>query len=257
MPFLDLYLNGLCVMLALALMGWIVSVFRQNVTHVDSMWSLFFLLASFAYVESFSAISARGLIVLNLLTIWALRLSIYLTRRNWGPHEDHRYVAIRQNNTPHFKWTSLYIVFGLQAVLAWIISLPILGSINSSTPLNIIDIVGILLTVFGITWESIADWQLTKFKRMNTNQHKVLNSGVWRYSRHPNYFGECCVWWGFFLIALAGGAWWSLPSVILMTLLLLKVSGVALLEKDIAERRPEYLHYIKTTNSFIPGKPKS
>lgn len=256
MPVLDLYLNGLYVMLAFALVGWILSLFRQNVTHVDSMWSLFFLLASFSYVDSFSAIHTRGLIALSLLTIWALRLSIYLTYRNWGSHEDHRYAAIRQNNAPHFKWSSLYIVFGLQAVLAWIISLPILGSINATAPLNIIDILGILLTLFGIIWESIADWQLTKFKRVNANRHKVLNTGVWRYSRHPNYFGECCVWWGFFLIALAGGAWWSLPSVILMTLLLLKVSGVALLEKDIAERRPEYLHYIKTTNAFIPGKPK-
>lgn len=252
-----LYFNGLCVMLIFALLGWILSVFRKNVTHVDSMWSLFFLLAGFTYVESIDTMHARSVITLLLLSIWALRLSVYLTWRNWGPHEDHRYAAIRQNNLPHFKWTSIYIVFGLQAILAWIISLPILASTNATTPLNSIDIIGMSLTVFGIAWESIADWQLTKFKRDKTNQYKVLNSGLWRYTRHPNYFGECCVWWGFFLVALAGGAWWSIPSALLMTLLLLRVSGVALLEKDIAERRPEYLHYVKTTNAFIPGKPKS
>lgn len=254
MPILDTYLNGLWAMLGFGLIGWILSVFRNNVTHVDSMWSLFFLVAGFTYIESFSTLSSRGNLILYLVAIWALRLCIYLTWRNLGPHEDHRYAAIRKNNAPHFRWSSIYIVFGLQAVLAWIISLPILGSITSTTPLNMIDMVGVLLALFGIAWESIADWQLSRFKQHATNKYKVLDTGVWRYSRHPNYFGECCVWWGFFLIAIAGGAWWALPSAILMTLMLLKVSGVALLEKDIAERRPEYLRYIKNTNAFIPGK---
>ncbi|PPC82045.1 MAG: hypothetical protein CTY38_07455 [Methylotenera sp.] len=257
MSMTELYLEGLYAMLAFALLGWLLSLIRQNVTHVDSMWSLFFLVAGISYIPSLDSLNLRGMIVIVLLTFWSLRLSVYLTWRNWGPHEDHRYAAIRQNNLPHFKWTSIYIVFGLQALLAWIISLPILGSVLSNNPLNMIDMIGISLTVFGIVWESIADWQLTKFKQDQTNKNKVLNHGVWRYSRHPNYFGECCVWWGFFLIALAGGAWWSILSALLMTLLLLKVSGVALLEKDIAERRPEYLNYLKTTNAFIPGKPKS
>jgi steroid 5-alpha reductase family enzyme len=257
MPLLDIYLNGLWAMLGFGLLGWIFSVFRNNVTHVDSMWSLFFLVAGFAYIESFSTISDRGILISCLVIIWALRLCIYLTWRNWGPHEDHRYAAIRKNNAPNFKWSSIYIIFGLQAVLAWVISLPILGGVTSTTPLNIIDMVGILFAMFGIAWETTADWQLSRFKRNVANKHKVLNTGVWRYTRHPNYFGEACVWWGFFLIALAGGAWWSIISAILMTLLLLKVSGVALLEKDIAERRPEYLRYIKTTNAFIPGKPRN
>jgi len=257
MQVLDLYLNGLWAMLGFGLIGWIISVFRNNVTHVDSMWSLFFVVAGFAYIESFSTISDRGMLVTILVATWALRLCIYLTWRNWGPHEDHRYAAIRKNNAPYFRWSSIYIVFGLQAVLAWIISLPILGGVTSSRPLNMIDMLGMLIAIFGIVWESIADWQLSRFKHHATNKYKVLDTGVWRYSRHPNYFGECCVWWGFFIIAAAGGAWWSIPSAILMTLLLLKMSGVALLEKDIAERRPEYLRYIKTTNAFIPSKPRS
>jgi len=108
----------------------------------------------------------------------------------------------------------------------------------------------------GFIWQTVADWQLANFKGKASNKGKVLDTGVWRYSRHPNYFGECCIWWGFYLIAVSAGAWWSIVSPILMTLLLLKVSGVALLEKDIGERRPAYAEYIKKTNAFIPGVPK-
>jgi steroid 5-alpha reductase family enzyme len=252
----QLYLYGLIAMLAFGLLGWLISFSRNNVTHVDSMWSLFFVVAAPAYACCLPEISLRGNIVIALLVIWALRLCIYLTWRNWGPHEDHRYAAIRANNEPNFRIKSLYIIFGLQAVLAWIVSLPLLGAINSDNALNMLDILGILLVAFGFIWETAADWQLSRFKSLPANKGKVLNSGVWRYSRHPNYFGESCVWWGFYVMALVAGAWWALPSAILMTLLLLKVSGVSLLEKDIAERRPDYVQYIKTTNAFIPGIPK-
>ena len=252
----QLYFNGLNAMFTFGIVGWLISLYRNNVTHVDSMWSLFFLVSAAAYACCLPEISLRGNIVLALLAIWALRLCVYLTWRNWGPHEDHRYAAIRANNEPNFSIKSLYIIFGLQAVLAWIVSLPLLGAINSDNALNMLDILGISLVAFGFIWETAADWQLAKFKSQPANKGKVLNTGVWRYSRHPNYFGESCVWWGFYVIALAAGAWWALPSAILMTLLLLKVSGVSLLEKDIAERRPDYLQYIKTTNAFIPGLPK-
>lgn len=253
----QVYLNGLVAMLLFASLGWLFSLYRNNVTHVDSMWSLFFWVAAGAYVGGLDSINMRGSLMLALLTIWALRLCVYLTWRNWGPHEDHRYVQIRTNNEPNFKLKSLYIIFGLQAVLAWVISLPILGALNSDNALNLLDLIAVLLVLFGIAWETLADWQLACFKQNPNNKGKVLNQGVWRYSRHPNYFGESCVWWGFYLLALAAGAWWAFPSALLMTLLLLKVSGVTLLEKDIAERRPEYALYIQTTNAFIPGKPKA
>lgn len=253
----QIYLNGLTAMLLFAVFGWLLSLYRDNVTHVDSMWSLFFLVAAAAYVCGLESINIRGSLLLGLLTLWALRLCVYLTWRNWGPHEDHRYAEIRSNNQPNFKLKSLYIIFGLQAVLAWIISLPILGALSSNTALNIFDVIGVCIVLFGLTWETLADWQLASFKQNSSNKGKVLSQGVWRYSRHPNYFGESCVWWGFCVLAFAGGAWWAFPSALLMTLLLLKVSGVSLLEKDIAERRPQYAHYIQTTNAFIPGKPKA
>jgi steroid 5-alpha reductase family enzyme len=253
----QLYLYGLYAMLAFGFVGWLISLYRNNVTHVDSMWSLFFVVAGFSYASQMADLNTRSLIVLSLLTLWAVRLCVYLTWRNWGPHEDHRYAAIRSNNSPGFAFKSIYIVFGLQAVLAWIVSLPLLGALNSAAPMNILDIIGIVLLCFGLVWETVADWQLSIFKANPQNKSKVLNSGVWRYSRHPNYFGESCVWWGFYLIALAAGAWWAIPSALLMTFLLLKVSGVSLLEQDISERRPQYANYIRTTNAFIPGRPKA
>ena len=252
----QIYLYGLCAMLALGFAGWLISLYRNNVTHVDSMWSLFFVVGAITYASQITNLSSRSMVVLSLLVLWALRLCIYLTWRNWGPHEDHRYAAIRSNNSPGFAFKSLYIIFGLQAALAWIISMPLLGALNSSQPMNMLDYAGIALLSFGLIWETLADWQLSAFKAKPQNKAKVLNTGVWRYSRHPNYFGECCVWWGFYLLALAAGAWWALPSALLMTLLLLKVSGVALLEQTITERRPEYAEYIRTTNAFIPGCPK-
>jgi steroid 5-alpha reductase family enzyme len=235
-----------------ALLGWGLSLLRNNVTHVDSMWSLFFALAAYTGAALMGIVSPRAILVLGLVTIWALRLFVYLTKRNWGPHEDSRYVQIRNNNQPNFWLKSIYIVFGLQAVLAWIISASLYGAIAANTPLNVLDYAALALFIFGFIWEALADMQLSRFKANANNKGRVLNTGLWGYCRHPNYFGECCVWWAFYLFALAGGAWWAIVSPILMTLLLLKVSGVSLLEKTIVERRPAYADYIKNTNAFIP-----
>ncbi len=252
----QLYLNGLISIFLLAILGWLVSLARKNVTHVDSMWSLFLMLSAYSYALLLNDLTPRMFLVLFLVSLWAIRLCVYLTWRNWGPHEDHRYVAIRQNNEPNFWFKSIYIIFGLQAVLAWIVSMPLFGAIESKALLTRLDVLGGMLFTLGFVWETIADWQLSIFKANLSNKGKVLSTGLWRYSRHPNYFGECCVWWGFYLIAAAGGAWWTIAGPILMTLLLLKVSGVALLEKDISERRPAYVNYIKNTNAFFPGFPK-
>ncbi len=251
------YLNAFYLMLVFAFAGWLFSVYKRNVTVVDSMWSLFFLLATIVYIFHENGLTDRNTLLIGMVLIWSLRLSVYLSWRNRGPHEDHRYQAIRRNNEPHFWLKSLYIVFGLQAVLAWIVSLPLLGISVSSAPLNWLDLAGFALWFAGFAWAAIADWQLTRFKAQAANHGRVLDSGLWRYCRHPNYFGECLLWWGFYLMALGVGAWWSIIGPLLMTLLLLKVSGVALLEKDIGERRPGYADYMRRTNAFIPGKPKS
>ena len=246
------YLLSLYVICIFALLGWILSVARKNVTHVDSLWSLFFVLAADTTYLTLDNPSTRATLILVLVNIWALRLFAHLTLRNWGAPEDERYVEMRKNNQPYFWLKSIYIIFGLQAVLAWTISASLYGAIISNMPLNIVDYIGMSLFVFGLFWEGVSDWQLMQFKQDATNKGKVLNTGLWRYTRHPNYFGECCLWWGFYLIALAGGAWWAIISPALITILLLKVSGVSLLENTISERRPDYAKYKKTTNAFLP-----
>lgn len=255
-----IYLYSLATIALFAFAGWLLSLARKNVTHVDSMWSLFFVIAALTtavFVLFVEVAPPRLILVLTCVSLWALRLCIYLTWRNWGPHEDSRYVEIRKNNQPHFWFKSLYIVFGLQAILAWVISVSLHAAIAATSPLNWLDYAGLALFAIGLVWETLADWQLSRFKANPNNKGKVLNTGVWRYSRHPNYFGECCVWWAFYLFALAGGAWWAIISPILMTLLLLKVSGVSLLESTIVERRPAYAEYIRSTNAFFPGPLKS
>ena len=252
----NIYCYSLIAIGLFALLGWLLSLVRNNVTHVDSMWSLFFMLAAFIDAVFIADLTPRAIFILVLVSIWALRLCIYLTMRNWGPHEDHRYVEIRRNNQPNFAFKSLYIVFGLQAMLAWVISISLFGAVTSNVAINNLDYFGAALAILGLIWETLADWQLSRFKSKTSNKGKVLSTGLWRYSRHPNYFGECCVWWGFYILALASSAWWAIISPILMTLLLLKVSGVSLLESTIVERRPAYADYIKNTNAFVPGLPK-
>ncbi len=234
-------------------LGWLLSLRLGNVSIVDSMWSLFFLLIAVSFAWMQASVEARGILILTLVAIWALRLSGYITWRNWGHEEDSRYQEIRARNEPNFAVKSLYLIFGFQGLLALVISLPLLVAIRSSTPFGWLDYAGILLWTVGMIFEAGGDWQLARFKANPDNRGKVLDSGLWSLTRHPNYFGDFCVWWGFFLIALSAGGWWTLISPLVMSFMLLKVSGVALLEKDIGKRRPEYAQYIKRTNAFFPG----
>ena len=255
----SIYLHGLAAMTALGLLGWLASLARNNVTIVDSMWGLFFLLGTAAYIHAQPG--TRAGLLLALVALWALRLSIFLAWRNRlfasSAHEDRRYASIRVNNAPYFRLKSLYLVFGLQSVLAWVISLPLLTAAISPVPLHWLDGAGVLLWAFGFAWESIADRQLARFKAQPENRGRVLTWGLWRYSRHPNYFGECCLWWGYYLLAFAAGGWWTLPAPMLMTWLLLRFSGVPMLEHGIAARRPAYADYMRSTNAFLPGRPRS
>ncbi|MGW8247891.1 MAG: DUF1295 domain-containing protein [Acidiferrobacterales bacterium] len=254
---LSIYLVTLAVLLVFGTVFWVVSLYRNDVSIVDSLWSLMFLLAAILYSFPPAELGPRGLLVLGLVSIWSIRLSAHITVRNHGQGEDRRYQEIRANNEPGFRFKSWYIVFGLQAVLAWIISMPLLLAINSNAPLSLFDMAGAGLWLIGMVFEAGGDYQLLRFKRDPANLGRVLDRGLWRYTRHPNYFGEATIWWGYYLFALAAGGEWSIYAPVLMTLLLLKVSGVALLEKDIQERRPGYREYVERTNAFIPWLPKS
>jgi steroid 5-alpha reductase family enzyme len=259
---LALYVDGLAGAAALALLTWLLSLRLRDVSIVDSLWSLMLLLQAWIYALGAAPgapAGARARLTLALVTLWALRLSGYISWRNLGHGEDRRYQAIRARNQPHFALKSLYLVFLLQAVLAWIISLPLYGAVRAHGPpgaLGPLDLAGAALWLLGFVFEAGADWQLARFKALSANQGKVMDRGLWRYTRHPNYFGEFCIWWGFYLLALAAGAWWSLPAPLLMSVLLIRVSGVTLLERDIGERRPEYAGYIRRTNAFFPGPPQ-
>jgi len=253
MNVLSLWTMALAPMLALALLAWTVATARRNAGLVDIFWSLFFLAGSAVYAAASGMRGPRALLVLALMTVWSARLATYLAARNWNAPEDHRYRAIRARNEPGFVWKSLYLVFGLQAVLAWLISAPLAAAFGSDRLISALDVLGALLAGFGIAFEAVADAQLKRFKADPINAGRVLDRGVWRYTRHPNYFGEFCLWWGLYLIAVAAGAWWTAFAPLAMTLLLLKVSGVALLERDIGERRPAYRQYIARTNAFFPG----
>jgi len=247
---------ALAAIALLALLGWARSAVRRNVNIVDSLWPLFFLLAALTYAGAAGAGGPRALLLLALVALWAPRLSLYLAWRNWGEPEDRRYRAIRERNEPGFTWKSLYLVFGLQALLAWLIAMPLFAGIAGTAPLGALDALGAALWLAGFAFETVGDAQLARFKLDPANRGKVLDAGLWRYTRHPNYFGEALLWWGFYLIAAAAGGAWTAFAPLLMTFLLLKVSGVALLEKDIGERRPDYRAYVARTSAFIPRRPK-
>jgi steroid 5-alpha reductase family enzyme len=248
---------ALAAIVALAAATWVASLIKHDVSIVDSLWSLMITGGVAVYAVQLGTDTTRAQVVCALTALWAIRLALYITARNWGHGEDRRYQAIRARNEPNFAFKSLYLVFILQAVLAWIVSLSLLAAVQSDREWGWLDTLAAALVLFGIAFETTADFQMSRFKAVPANQGLVMDRGLWRYSRHPNYFGECCVWWGFYLFALAAGGWWAILSPMLMTVLLLKVSGVKLLEADIGERRPAYGDYIRRTNAFFPGPVRS
>lgn len=250
---LDLYGAGLAVALGIAVAGWAVSFPQRDVSLIDSLWPLLFLVLLLVYVTLAPALGERALLLLFMVTLWAVRLSLFIALRRRGAPEDHRYQRLRANQEPGFRFKSLYMVFGLQAILAWILSLPLLGAALGPAPLGWLDYIAVGLWLTGFAFEAIGDHQLAAFKAAPASAGRVLDRGLWRYTRHPNYFGELCMWWGFYLLALAAGAWWSLVAPLLMTALLLRISGVALLESEITERRPAYRDYQLRTNTLLPG----
>jgi steroid 5-alpha reductase family enzyme len=242
--------------LLLMLLLWLISVYLRNVSIIDLFWGPAIAVAGTAYWLTADESSARATIVLVFVWIWALRLGVYLAGRNAGKPEDRRYADMRRRHDPGFWLKSLILVFALQAVLAWIVSAPLFGAMQGDASLGLLDYFGMAVFLFGLVWESLADFQLARFLRDRTSKDAVLDTGVWRYSRHPNYFGEFTLWWGLWLLAVAAGAWWTIVGPLLLSFFLLKVSGVAMLEKDIAERRPAYLNYIAKTSAFIPRQPR-
>ncbi|MFO1021422.1 MAG: DUF1295 domain-containing protein [Planctomycetales bacterium] len=238
---------------------WVVSVRLRDASIIDPFWGMGFVVVAWVCVAARETAGSRGLLLAVLTSAWGLRLSGYLLWRNRAhAEEDRRYAAMRNFWGEKFWWVSYWTVFALQGVILWVVSLPLQVGILSpeSYPLGPMDVVGSLIWLVGLMFESVGDWQLSRFKADPGNRGKVMNRGLWRYTRHPNYFGDFCVWWGLYVVSLGSGGWWTVFSPIVMGVLLMKVSGVALLEKDIGERRPEYARYIRETSAFWPWWPR-
>ena len=254
---LTLYCTGLIAAIIMATLTWAVSVKQHNVAIVDIVWSLMIWVIGSIYWLLSDVMSVKQITIYALLSCWAFRLSFFLAKRNWRKTEDRRYQEIRASFSPNFALKSLPVIFIFQAVLASWVALPLLTIFSSAQPLQWFDIIGLLLLGGGFIIEAIADRQLQIFKIKNSNNpDAVCCTGLWRYSRHPNYFGEFCVWWGIYLLALSAGGYWTIISPLLMSFLLLKFSGVGRMEKQIDQRRSEYIKYKKNTSVFFPWFPK-
>ena len=249
--------SGLCVVLGSMTLLWLVSLRLKDASIVDPFWGPGFAIAAMTYYLVDGRYPNRGTLVLCLVTLWAARLGYHLYVRNRREGEDPRYAAMRKARGKQFPLISLFTIFWFQAFLLWVISLPILGSIASQAPLGFFDILGMVVFLIGLTIESIADNQLALFRAVPANKGHVLDTGLWRYSRHPNYFGEAVLWWGLYLIAVSAAAYWAIVGPILITFLLLRFSGVPMLEEGLSASRPGYSEYIKRTSSFLPWPPKS
>lgn len=251
-----LYAAGLVGTLSVATLTWVVSVLKRDVSIVDGVWAVMFVVAATVYALGADHYTGRTALILILVVLWAVRLSGHIILRNWGEPEDRRYREIRKKYQPNFALKSLGLIFWLQAGMAWIISMPLWPALTLSAEDWMFDGLAITVWTVGMIFESVGDWQLSRFKADPANSGKVMDRGLWRYTRHPNYFGECLISLGFYFFALPAGAWWTAVGPLLLTYMLLKFSGVTLLEQTIVDRRPAYRDYVFRTNAFIPGPPR-
>jgi steroid 5-alpha reductase family enzyme len=259
MSFFNIYLQALLLILSVMTILWITSIVLRNVSIVDIFWGLGFVITNIFYFLSAPGNPSRKIILLVLVSIWGLRLSLYLLWRNAGKGEDFRYREFRKRyGERRYWWVSFFQTFLLQGILMWLISAPLLGAnfAGSETSPMILDFAGCALWLTGIIFEAGGDYQLAKFRSDPSKKGKVLNTGFWKYTRHPNYFGDSAVWWGYGLICIAAGSYFPAAGSLLMTALIIKVSGVALLEKSLHQQKPEYKEYARSTSAFIPWFPK-
>lgn len=255
---LDLGVHILTALAGAAVMtaAWVISVRLRDASLADIAWGLCFVAIAWVSVFVGPAADERSLLIALAVTVWGVRLAAYIGSRHRG--EDRRYAAMREKHGNDFALRSLWSVFGLQALVAWIVSLPIQVAAVDGKPLEIgvLAILGAAVCLAGIAIETVADLQLARFLGRPDSADRVMDEGLWRYSRHPNYFGDAAFWWGVWLVALETGSAWTAIGPALMTLLLLRVSGVSLTERTITERRPGYRDYVERTSAFFPLPPK-
>jgi steroid 5-alpha reductase family enzyme len=249
-------LSGWAIFILMTLL-WLVSLFIKNASIVDVFWGIGFVFIALMDYSLSPFMSSTKWLLLILVTIWGVRLALHIGTRNWGKPEDFRYAKWREEHGKGWPLISYFQVFLLQGFLMWIIAAPLISVrvTDGIPPLSPLAVIGALVWAYGFFFEAVGDWQLARFKADPSNKGELMTSGVWKYTRHPNYFGDAAQWWGFYLIAASAGGWWTIFSPIIMTWLLLQVSGVAMLEKTMKDK-PGYQEYARRTSAFIPWPTK-
>jgi steroid 5-alpha reductase family enzyme len=238
---------------------WVLSLVLRDASIVDIAWGLGFVVVGWlAFLLGDGAIERKALVA-ALTTVWGLRLAAHMLKLRLGKGEDFRYREMRARYGRRFPLVSLFSVYLLQGLGMWAVSLPIQAAagLPGPTGLTALDLAGVALWTLGMVFEVGGDHQLARFRADPLNRGKVMDRGLWRYTRHPNYFGDFCVWWGIFLIALAAeGAWWAVAGPITMTLIFTKLFGVPLMERHLASTKPGYEEYVRRTSAFFPCRPR-
>ena len=253
-------LGTLLAAVLLQLVTFAIGLRLGRLSVVDVTWGgSFALIAVVGWLLSVGddASGWRRALIVVLTVVWGLRLAVHIGLRQRGAPEDPRYTELMSKATGHPKWAALRSVFVLQAVVAWFISLPLQVALVDRGGLGPLAWIGVAVWAVGFFFEAVGDGQLERFKRDPDSQGQVMDRGLWRYTRHPNYFGDACVWWGLFLLgADAGWAWWTLLSPLLMTWFLAAKTGKPLMEKQLSRSRPGYADYVARTSGFVPLPPK-
>ena len=248
------YFVTLGIILFLYMNFWfVVSLLTKRNDVADVAWGLGFVLLAWASFFIGETNGIIGIIVTLLVTVWGLRLAWHVHSRNKGKAEDYRYLAWRKEWGKWFYPRSYAQVYMLQGALLFLIVLPVLViNKNFGGDLNILVMLGIAVWIVGFFFEVVGDWQLARFIKNEANKGKLMTRGLWRYTRHPNYFGEVTLWWGIWLVALSVPyGWLTIIGPLTITVLILKVSGIPMLEKKMAEH-PDFAEYKKKTSVFIP-----
>jgi len=244
-----------CLMLA----TWSVSLLRRDASIVDIAWGAGFVLVAWVARWLGGSDAPHAWLLVAMVTVWGVRLAAYLAKRNLGKGEDFRYKAMRRKHGERFPLVSLYTVFGLQGALMFVVSLPVsLGQRDTDAGAGFVALAGFVVWAIGLYFEVVGDAQLARFKRDPRNEGLVMDQGLWALTRHPNYFGDCLVWWGLAIVASAQGAGlWAFLGALVMTVLLVRVSGAAMLDRLLAKRKPGYAEYMARTSGFIPRPRRS
>ena len=253
---MELWFQNLCLLWGIALVLWCLSVKLKDSSIVDMFWGMFFVVSAWHFLMHVPFITKRAILITFCTTLWGLRLSGYIFVRNFKKGEDKRYAAMRSNDPEKYWWKSLFKIFLLQSTLASVLCLPMyLGITSVNSPLRWFEFFGLALFYFGFLWEAQADWQLSQFKLNRKDKNEILNEGLWALSRHPNYFGEIILWYGFAGIVLSTPqSWMAVLAAISMNCLIIYFSGVKPLEKLMTSRESKYYDYIQSVPVLVPWK---